>query len=87
MFYVRRNKKDFDQWKSDGCTGWSYENVLKYFKKSEDMRRSTVLASFPKYHSAGGYVKLENFQTFEADSSYAGISKGMKEMGYNIIPD
>ncbi len=35
MAYVRGNKADFDEWASLGNEGWSYDEVLPYFKKSE----------------------------------------------------
>ena len=35
MAYVRGNKEDFNEWASLGNKGWSYEDVLPYFKKSE----------------------------------------------------
>ena len=35
MAYVRGNKADFDEWAALGNAGWSYEEVLPYFKKSE----------------------------------------------------
>ena len=38
MLYVRGAKKDYDIWKQQGNPGWSYENVLPYFLKSEDNR-------------------------------------------------
>lgn len=37
MAYMRGNPNDFDNWaKLTGDLSWSYENVLPYFKKSED---------------------------------------------------
>ena len=36
LMYVRGNKEDYNTWEELGNTGWSYENVLPYFKKSED---------------------------------------------------
>lgn len=35
MAYVRGHPGDFDSWAKNGATGWSYEEVLPYFKKSE----------------------------------------------------
>jgi choline dehydrogenase-like flavoprotein len=35
MLYVRGNRKNYDDWAAAGCTGWSYDEVLPYFKKSE----------------------------------------------------
>ncbi|XP_041351006.1 glucose dehydrogenase [FAD, quinone]-like [Gigantopelta aegis] len=37
MVHVRGNRFDFDKWAANGCDGWSYEDVLPYFKKYEDM--------------------------------------------------
>lgn len=35
MIWVRGNQTDFDRWAELGCTGWDYDGVLPYFKKSE----------------------------------------------------
>lgn len=36
MVYARGNQEDYDNWAKLGNTGWSYEEVLPYFKKSEN---------------------------------------------------
>ncbi|MEA2681985.1 MAG: choline dehydrogenase [Chloroflexota bacterium] len=36
MVWVRGHPGDFDQWASDGCTGWDYQTVLEYFKRAEN---------------------------------------------------
>jgi choline dehydrogenase len=35
MLYVRGNARDYDRWAQMGCAGWSHDDVLPYFKKSE----------------------------------------------------
>lgn len=36
MLYLRGNRKDYDNWAAMGNSGWNYEEVLPYFKKSEN---------------------------------------------------
>jgi choline dehydrogenase len=35
MMYVRGNPRDFDRWAEMGAAGWSFQDVLPYFKRSE----------------------------------------------------
>jgi choline dehydrogenase len=35
MIYIRGHARDYDQWRQTGLTGWGYDDVLPYFKKSE----------------------------------------------------
>ncbi|KAK6640554.1 hypothetical protein RUM44_012250 [Polyplax serrata] len=37
MLYVRGNAEDYNEWENLGNDGWSYKNVLKYFKRSEKL--------------------------------------------------
>jgi len=36
MLYVRGHKSDYDGWAALGCDGWSWDDCLPYFKKSEN---------------------------------------------------
>jgi choline dehydrogenase len=36
MVYVRGHARDFDHWAEEGATGWSFADVLPYFKRMED---------------------------------------------------
>lgn len=48
--YTRGNPGDYDAWAAEeGCTGWSYREVLPYFKRAEDNERFA-----DEYHSYGG---------------------------------
>lgn len=35
MIYIRGNAWDYDNWAAMGCTGWAYDDVLPFFKRSE----------------------------------------------------
>ena len=35
LVYVRGNPRDFDRWESEGAAGWSYADVLPYFRRAE----------------------------------------------------
>ena len=37
--YTRGNGKDYDAWADDGCKGWSYREILPYFKRAEGNER------------------------------------------------
>lgn len=64
MMYVRGNRLDYDRWASLGNPGWDYNTMLKYFKKSEDMR-DPILSKSP-YHGTNGYLTVEPFHTLTA---------------------
>ena len=36
LVYVRGGREDYDEWAALGCTGWGWDDVLPYFRKSED---------------------------------------------------
>jgi choline dehydrogenase len=39
MCYIRGNPRDFDEWEALGATGWGWQDVLPYFKRSEGNSR------------------------------------------------
>ncbi|HEY4926731.1 MAG TPA: GMC family oxidoreductase N-terminal domain-containing protein [Roseiarcus sp.] len=50
QIYTRGNALDYDSWaQEEGCEGWSYREVLAYFKRAEDNQRFVN-----DYHAAGG---------------------------------
>jgi choline dehydrogenase-like flavoprotein len=49
MIYLRGNRLDYDDWAAQGCQGWSYDEVLPYFKRGEDNERGEN-----EYHGVGG---------------------------------
>ncbi|PZQ48354.1 MAG: alanine-phosphoribitol ligase [Rhodovulum sulfidophilum] len=49
QIYTRGNALDYDEWRQMGCDGWSYEEVLPYFRKAEDNDTWDN-----RYHGKGG---------------------------------
>lgn len=49
LVYIRGQHEDFDGWRQLGCAGWSFEDVLPYFKRSEDQARGA-----DQFHGQGG---------------------------------
>lgn len=39
MMYLRGHARDYDRWAADGCTGWSYADLLPLFKRTETNER------------------------------------------------
>ncbi|XP_047097607.1 glucose dehydrogenase [FAD, quinone] [Schistocerca piceifrons] len=57
MIYVRGNRRDYDRWAQLGNPGWSYDEVLPYFKKSEDQRNPYLART--AFHSTGGLLTVQ----------------------------
>jgi len=49
MMYVRGNRRNFDMWNALGADGWGFDDVLPYFKKSEDYEGGAS-----EFHGVGG---------------------------------
>ncbi|HSM54186.1 MAG TPA: GMC family oxidoreductase N-terminal domain-containing protein [Erythrobacter sp.] len=55
MVYIRGNRFDYDNWAALGCTGWGYDDVLPYFKRSESNVRGG-----DNYHGAEGPLSVSD---------------------------
>ncbi len=57
MIYMRGQARDYDQWRQLGNAGWSWDDVLPYFKRSEDQVRGADEA-----HGVGGEWRVEEMR-------------------------
>ena len=80
MIYIRGHARDYDHWRQLGLSGWSYADVLPYFKRAEGNVRGG-----DAYHGADGPLTVSNaahdhvlFDAFVA----AGV-----QAGYRANPD
>ncbi|KAF5286199.1 hypothetical protein FQA39_LY16369 [Lamprigera yunnana] len=83
MIYTRGNRRDYDNWASLGNEGWSYKDVLPYFKKVENF---TIEVDEPDYHSKGGRLSV-GYAPYRTRASKAIVAAaeemGMKYIDYN----
>uniref|UniRef100_T1GVL6 Glucose-methanol-choline oxidoreductase N-terminal domain-containing protein n=1 Tax=Megaselia scalaris TaxID=36166 RepID=T1GVL6_MEGSC len=56
MMYIRGNKQDFDDWEAMGNPGWKYDDVLPYFKMSENNMEINEVGT--TYHATGGLLPV-----------------------------
>ena len=57
LLYIRGQSQDYDYWRQLGNVGWSWEDVLPYFKKSEDNQRGGN-----EFHGKGGPLSVEDIR-------------------------
>ena len=55
MVYIRGNAADYDGWRDARCAGWGYDDLLPYFKRSEDNERGQS-----DYHGVGGPLSVQD---------------------------
>lgn len=74
MVYIRGHRLDYDIWRQQGCEGWSYDDVLPYFKKLENHTERD-----DEFHGKLGPLKVtrshtqnELFDAFVAAGNSAG---------------
>lgn len=54
MIYMRGQAADYDRWRQMGNTGWGWDDVLPYFKRSEDH-----FGPEDAHHAKGGELRVE----------------------------
>src|SRR5229473_2388490 len=81
MLYVRGNPADYDGWAQMGCRGWSYDEVLPFFRKSETYRGT----GDPEYRSQGGPLIVEDYRTI-LELTHAFV-EAAKQAGFAFTPD
>jgi choline dehydrogenase len=55
MVYIRGQKEDFDHWRQLGNAGWSYDDILPYFRRSEHQVRGA-----DAFHGSDGPLTVSN---------------------------
>jgi len=80
--FTRALPSDFARWTARGLAGWSYEDVLPYFKKME-----TDHYGDPSLHGHSGPVPIRRFDYSELTPSHAAFIETAKALGFPEIDD
>ncbi|XP_068628692.1 glucose dehydrogenase [FAD, quinone]-like isoform X2 [Battus philenor] len=78
LIYQRGHPEDYNDWARMGNVGWSYQEILPYFKKSENIRIDELKNS--TYHGTGGYLDID-YATFSSPLQTAFKEAG-EELGF-----
>lgn len=78
--YVRGNRTDYDHWAQLGCRGWTFEDVLPYFRKAE-----SFVGGEDDYRGGGGPLGVSTVR--ERDRLLDAIIASAREAGYPTNPD
>ncbi|WP_213774074.1 choline dehydrogenase [Bradyrhizobium sp. dw_78] len=80
LLYLRGQHQDYDRWRQRGNAGWGYDDVLPYFKKSEDQQRGEN-----EFHGAGGLLPVSDWR--HADPLSEAFVVAAAETGIPTNPD
>jgi choline dehydrogenase len=81
MMYVRGHARDYDRWAQSGCRGWSYADVLPYFRRAENSQRDA-----DAYHGKNGPLRVTTPNGGTGILGEAFIAAG-QQAGYPYTPD
>ena len=81
MVYVRGNPKDFDEWSEMGNPGWSYQDVLPYFKRMESWQNGA-----DRYRGGKGPLKVSEV-TNQLHPLCKNFLSAAQEIGINLNRD
>ncbi|OTG95623.1 GMC family oxidoreductase [Acinetobacter sp. ANC 3832] len=80
MIYIRGHRQDYDNWSASGNAGWSYDEVLPYFIKSENNERI-----HDQYHGNSGPLSVTDLHSDNPlQQRYLNAAK---EQGFPILDD
>ncbi|XP_073976253.1 glucose dehydrogenase [FAD, quinone]-like [Rhodnius prolixus] len=84
LAYIRGNRADYDEWAALGNHGWSYDDLLPYFRRGENISIPELMDS--PYHSTKGElnVSYSNYDNqFIQAFLKAGNEFGLETLDYN----
>ena len=79
LMYMRGQAEDYDRWRQLGNVGWSYADVLPYFRKAEDQQRGA-----DEFHGDGGPLAVSDMEPLPICDAFIAAAE---QCGYRRNPD
>ncbi|CAG2167590.1 unnamed protein product, partial [Oppiella nova] len=84
MFYIRGNRKDFDNWAHNyGAKGWSYDEILEFFMKSENNSDQNIVKENPGFHGTTGPLSVST--PTDPPVIYKALEKVLTGLGHKTV--
>jgi choline dehydrogenase len=80
MIYIRGHARDYDGWRQLGCEGWSFADVLPYFKRAENNENGGN-----DFHGGAGPLHVSNGRS--ANPLFRTFVEAGKEAGHSTTKD
>jgi choline dehydrogenase len=80
MIYIRGQHEDYDHWRQLGNAGWSYQDILPYFRKAENRE-----SGGDEFHGTGGPLHVSDPR--ETHPLGEAFLEAAKNSGYKTNPD
>ncbi len=80
MIYIRGHARDYDNWRQMGLTGWSYRDVLPYFKRSESLE-----GGGDAWHGGDGPLKVSKASS--PNPIYKATVEAGRQAGHPVTND
>ncbi len=81
MIYIRGHARDYDQWRQMGLEGWSYAEVLPYFRRAENFQDGAS-----EYHGGDGPLRVSWGERSD-HPLYTGVIEAGRQAGYKVTSD
>jgi len=80
MIYIRGHARDYDSWRQLGLEGWSFADVLPYFKRAENNENGG-----DDFHGGDGPLRVSNGRS--VNPLFRAFVKGGAQAGFAETPD
>ncbi|WP_110032068.1 choline dehydrogenase [Hoeflea marina] len=85
MVYVRGHAEDYNHWAEQGAQGWSFADVLPYFKRMETSHQNGHIGGEPGWRGTDGPLHVQRGKA--ANPLFSAFIEAGRQAGFGVTPD